>query len=188
MKRIACFALALALTALTSCQTSGRGLTENSFLEDRLNDTIDILPISFSAGEGIYAGVRITSFFGTGIGYAETERFGWARRTPVEGEAPEESLRGYVEWPEETYGAVLFWQRSDDPAPGAGNNAFFIPMRNTPSPSDTIDLGSLLDVEADLHLWLIGARIAISPVEFADWLVGWGGIDFLHDDLNQPAK
>lgn len=193
MKRIACTALALGLLGLSACQTSGRDIFGNSYLEDRLNDTIDIVPVSFSGGEGIYVGARVTAFFGTGIGWAQTERFGWSRRTPVEGESKQESLEGYVSWPEEVWGGVLAWQRSDDPAPGAGNTAFFIPMSNTPAPSDTLDLGSLLDVEADVHLWLIGMRIAIAPVQFADWLLGWANIDFLNDDLHAgeraaPAK
>ena len=198
MKRFACTALALGLLAfsglgLTGCQTSGRNIFGNSYLEDRLNDTLDIVPVSFSAGRGIYAGARVSAFFGSGIGWAETERFGWSRRTPVEGESKQESLEGYVSWPEEAWGAVLAWQRTDDPAPGAGNTVFFIPMRNTPTPSDTLDTGSLLDVEADLHLWLVGVRVAVAPVQFADWLLGFGNVDFLNDDLHggeraQPAK
>jgi hypothetical protein len=193
MKRTACTALALGLLGLSSfgltgCQTSGRDIFGNSYLEDRLNDTIDIMPMSFSAGEGLYVGARVTAFVGTGVGWAETERFGWSRRTPVPGESRQESLEGYVSWPEQVWGGVLAWQRSDDPAPGAGNTAFFIPMRNTPSPSDTLDVGSLLDVEADIHLWLFGVRVALAPVQFADWLLGWANVDFLDDDLHAGAR
>jgi len=183
MKKTALFALALGLTTLTGCES-----LEGTYWGDRLNDTADIVPVSFSTGRGFYAGVRCSAFVGTGIGWAETERFGWARRGLYKGEDPEDALRGYVMWPEDQWGGVLTWQRSDDPAGGAGNVGFVIPMRNTPSPAYTFDYGSAADVEVDLHLWLVGARVAVSPVEFVDWMLGFANVDFLHDDLEKQKK
>ena len=179
MKKLAVLTLAFGLTAFTGCKS-----IEGTHWEDRINDTLDIIPVSFATGEGFYLGARVSQYAGTGLGWARTERMGWARRKQTRNEELAESLEGYVSWPEEQWGAVLTWQRNDDPSPGAGNVGFVVPMMNTPAPRRTWDMGSSLDVEVEAHLWLVGFRIAASPVQFADWLAGWARIDFLEDDRN----
>lgn len=175
--------LALALLPALGCQSD--------YARNRLYDALDIVPASVGAGGWVYTGVRVTSFLGTGIGAAETDRVGWCRRTP---DAPADLRGPRTQWHEQATGIVFIWTRDDDPWPGAANLFFVVPQRNAlrfnlfhdrPG-NDFIDWGSLLDVEAELHAG-VGLRIAFSPVQLADWLLGWFGIDLLGDDVFTPA-
>ena len=180
MKKVAWIACTVLLTGLAGCEsTTGR------YLEDRGRDLMDVIPISVSTGLGAYLGGRATEFAGTGFGWAETERLGWVRRKQIEGEPLESALGGYLEWPETVWGAGLVWERTDDPPPGAGNWGFFVPIRNLPAPRWTYDPGSALDIEADAHLGILGMRIAVSPVQFVDFLVSFSNYDLLNDDMNR---
>ncbi|MFO0982620.1 MAG: hypothetical protein U1E76_12950 [Planctomycetota bacterium] len=159
------------------------------YLRSRLYDTADMMPISVGAGPLLYVGARVTVFLGSGLGYAATERVGWCRRAP---DAAHGDLEPRLQWREEELGVLLAWMRTDDPLPGAANlflvypdRGGFLALFRKRLPNDLFDWGSLLDVEAELHL-AVGIRAAISPVQALDWLVGWVGLDLLGDDVVTP--
>ncbi|MEQ8763196.1 MAG: hypothetical protein RL885_04665 [Planctomycetota bacterium] len=180
------------LLVTVSCQVESR------FFQDRLHDSIEILPISVATGVGLYGGVRVTPFFGTGVGVAQTYRAGWS-----------DGVMG--EWEELSAGWLLASMRhgprrpaayqqaslSDLPvgdadpdtrAHGAGNFMFFIPFRfgdksmfgheETPAYRDI----ELLDIELNLFVGIGGLRLGLSPLQFGDWVVGWFGWDPAGDD------
>jgi hypothetical protein len=168
----------LALAVLGACRTTARG-----YFEDRLHDTADILPFSVGSGPGFHVGARATAFLGTGVGYAETSRWGWGHR-PADAEDPA-SLAGSRSWHETEKGFVVYWVRDGDPPPGAGNAGFILPIREDErGMSLHLEPGSALDAEVDVHLGYVGFRIGLSPIQLIDWLLGWFTLDFARDDLN----
>src|SRR5262245_6103718 len=171
--------IALLLTALAGCRTSASG-----YFDDRLRDTIDILPVSVASGPGFYVGARLTAFLGTGIGYAETSRAGSYRRPAWPEEASE--LVNFRQWHEHEKGLVVLWTRDADPTPGAGN-IVVLPVVDEQDDFRFrffLEPGSALDVEAEVHLFYFGFRIGVSPVQLLEWLVGWFTLDPLGDDVN----
>lgn len=169
---------ALAAAGLTGCSSRG-------YLADRGRDTLDMIPFSVATGPGIYGGARVTQFAGTGLGYAETNRTGWGKRGDGhEGPLPD-ALASPSNWDEKSWGWGLMWERDHDPAPAAGNMFFFVPFVDPNTPERVFDVGTLLDVEAGVHFLVFGIRAGVSPVQFADWLAGWGNVDFLNDDLSR---
>jgi len=188
LRRITTVGLAASLFLLTSCRTSTRG-----YFEDRLHDTLDWIPCSVAAGPGFYVGARATSFLGTGVGYAETNRAGLHRRSAWP-EDPFELVNART-WSEKEKGLVILWTRDGDPKPGAGNLLIppVVDEKNDFGFRAFIDPGSLLDAEVEAHIIYLGIRIGASPIQIIDWLLGWATLDFLGDDLNarfegKPAK
>lgn len=201
LARFALPALLVALLALTACQT-----TLGGYLEDRAHDTLDVFPMSVGTGPGLYAGVRVTAFFGTAIGLESTHRHGW-RRANWNSRNTYEELARPGSWDESAHGLLLFWGRSNDRRPKdkekyyLGNALFVIPLdygtvvkRSSSGEKPTgftlqdvqfdVDLGTSLDCEAEIHLGYVGLRFGLSPVQLADWLAGWFQVDFADDDRN----
>lgn len=165
---------------VTSCKT-----TTSGYFADRLNDTIDMIPLNVAAGPGFYIGARATAFAGVGIGYDEAHRAGWHHRTSDAKEASD--LRGFKSWHEREMGLVVLWSRTDDPSGGAGNVGFVVPVQDREFPfkfRPHLDAGSALDAEVTIHLGIVGFRIGASPIQAIDWLLGWTTLDVLNDDLN----
>lgn len=170
---------AVATVGLTGCTTK-------SYIADRGRDTLDMIPFSVSTGPGLYGGARATQFLGSGLGYAETVRTGWGRRSDgSDGPLPDSLVSPDSEWQEKTWGWGLMWERDNDPKPAAGNMFFFVPFVDPNSPDAALDMSTLLDFEASIHAGLFGVRAGFSPMQFADWLAGWGNVDFLDDDLSR---
>ncbi len=181
----------LAVLCGVSCQV------ENRFFRDRLHDGLEVLPISVATGVGVYGGFRITPFFGTGLGVAQTYRAGWS--DGVIGEWEElnagwvvAAMRDGPRVDRDGSGENLRFsypvQDSERHIGGAGNFLFFIPFRfgdksmfrqdETPA----FEPVSLLDVEVNLFLGVGGVRLGLSPLQFGDWVVGWFGWDPAGDD------
>jgi hypothetical protein len=195
-------ALALAAIApLTACRT-----TVGGYLEDRGNDTLDIFPFSAASGPGLYFGARVTELFGTALGYESTRRHGWRRANWLD-RNDYAKLERPVSWDETAHGFLVFWGRTDDRRPKdkekwyRGNTLFVIPLDygsvvKRQAGGDkaqyfgiqdvTLDLDpeTCLDCEAEIHLGFFGLRFGLSPVQLADWLLGWFTIDFTGDDRN----
>jgi len=174
------------------------------YLRDRLKDTADIIPISVSSGPGLYAGVRATGLVGTGIGYAKVSRAGLIRRRWFRYTPPLSKFSNFRTWDETTKGWIITWYRDNDPEPGAGNRIYpdfkFTSMLGMnligmgPYIEDKStkggyryhqDLSSLLDVEVDAHILLVGVRMGISPLQMVDWLLGWFTLDIGNDDYSK---
>jgi hypothetical protein len=176
--------LPLLALALGACRTNFGG-----YVADRVNDTVDIVPFSVASGPGFYVGARLTVIAGVGVGYAETSRAGWRRR-PVWTDDPEK-LAGFRRWHEREKGFVVFWDRTDDPEPGAGNLGVVVPAYTRESAWDYrlgFEPGSALDAEVEVHLFYVGLRVGVSPLQAIDWLAGWFLLDPAGDDLHNRLE
>ncbi|MBI3818671.1 MAG: hypothetical protein HY286_08280 [Planctomycetes bacterium] len=176
------------LLLFVSCARS----TTGGYWADRLNDTVDMIPLSVSVGPGLYAGVQVTSFFGTGVGYAEeTSRVGWFPTKSYNADARGGLVR---------FGRLEGWQcgfvfacmgmglSSDSNAmidASTGNTFFFFPVVPVHCGGDIYyDAVSVLNISANVHIGIVGIHAGISPVNVVDWLLGWFTIDIAGDDMN----
>lgn len=171
----------LALTTLCGACT---------YLVDRWNDTLDILPLSVTLGPGLYASANVTQFCGAGIGLYTGVTAGWF---PTEGPAAREPkhLERFQAGPHMSAGFVLGDFHMPDPGRMTeyGILYWFIPKRRKGIPAGyPFAPTSSLDVTVRAHVALIGARVTFSLGNLADWALGWFGLDIAADDAREwPA-
>lgn len=144
----------------------------------RLQDLLDVLPISFGAGTGVYVGARVP-MLGAGLGWTEeVDRYGWAT-------APVRATRA-GSW-RETGQLGLLFSMSRCSAEG-GYDLACVPI----GPFENQDgSGGMLwtmwaDVEAEVHLGFIGVRLGFSLMQFLDLFTSAFGWDMVGDD--QPSR
>ncbi|MBI3819517.1 MAG: hypothetical protein HY286_12550 [Planctomycetes bacterium] len=185
-------AACIVISSIAGCRTP-----VGSYLEDRVNDTLDVVPITVSFGPGLFAGVQATPFFGTGFGVAkEWLRFGWLKTKSYNAETRLDLQRMFLASSGFTGGTLLAWAHvvevanaaadgGTTSALNAGNSLLFIPMIPFHlGDHPYFDAVSSLNIEVDLHVAIIGVHVGISPVNAVDWLLGWFSIDFAGDDMN----
>jgi hypothetical protein len=195
----------LSLLCIVASLPAACRTTTGGYFEDRLNDTIDMVPFSVAVGPGFYVGARATAIAGVGIGYDNTHRAGWKHR--IANASDPQNLKGFKSWDETEAGVLIGWVRTADPGPlsaataarpsprngppqatGAGNVLFLAPAQCDGHVENwtlgLTDVGSALDAEVSIHLGIVGFRIGASPLQVLDWLVGWTTLDVLNDDLN----
>jgi len=162
---------------LGACRTStGR------YFHNRLEDTLDALPVSVAWGPGLYASARATRYLGTAVGAADTSRFGWVWRERANEDDPPTSPSGFASVEEGALGILVGWERWGGPTQRVGNVLFVVPKKPKGYGENAVGPSDLLDLELEVHLALVGLRAGISLVQLADWLLGWFTADFLHDD------
>jgi hypothetical protein len=168
---------AACLVALSSLTLAACGNLEGkpSWIEARVNDLADAVPFSLAGGPGVIAAVR-APFLGTGVGFTRgVNRFGWP------GLASSRSRAG--DWYESETGGLIGYARESS---AEGRDVVYIPLGpfvSVPSTAhSTFDWAAALDVEATVHLGLIGARLGVSPVQLLDFVLGFVGLDLTGDD------
>ncbi|MBI3818936.1 MAG: hypothetical protein HY286_09630 [Planctomycetes bacterium] len=170
--------------AFTSCKTSA-----GAYFQDRLNDFVDVIPVSVAAGPGLFASVRATVMVGTGIGYAEAWRAGV--RLPDESHRKYDDLARYQVWREEEVGLGILWFHQDTSEPdwgGMGNFLIFAFPPGGSCGSSHFHFISALDVEAGIHLGIVGLRVGVSPGQLIDFLLGWTTLDIASDDRESRSE
>lgn len=93
------------------------------------------------------------------------------------------SIVSALPWSEKEYGYLVSSERTRDPDGGGGNIAVVIPTRNREFPFD----GSVLDVEATIHVGIVGFRLSVSPLQMIEFLLGWTTLDVAQDDREERA-
>lgn len=179
-RRAATLLLALSPSA---CQTS-----TGKYLHHRLSDTLDVVPVSVAWGPGLYASARATRYFGTAIGIEETSRFGWFRQQHVEPEDSAARAGTFRSSDEGALGILVDWERWGGTPPREGNVLFVVPKEPKGFGESALGSGDLLDLELELHVALVGLRAGVSPVQLADWLLGWFTVDVLNDDRSASPE
>ncbi len=140
----------------------------------RLNDFLDAIPVSISAGPGLYAGAHAT-VVGTGFGLTKSvHHFGWPTHR--------ESFIRAGDWREFEIGLILGTNRSSGAYDYDVNYLYLIgPLRGEHGPGG-FEWPALLDLELTAHAVLLGARIAVSPIQCVDLVTGIFGLDLVGDD------
>lgn len=144
------------------------------YLAARLQDLLDALPFSIGIGPGLYAGARFT-VVGPGLGATgEVQRHGWATN-PTRW-----SRAGH--WREHGELGLLFTSsRSSDPS---GHSIAYTPIGpfHTDQTKAGLEWPMVLDLEGSVHVGIVGVRAGLSPIQLADFLLGWFGVDLVGDD------
>lgn len=147
-----------------------------SYAQARLNDLLDSAPFSVSAGPGFMLSAHAT-VLGTGLGVAPgLHHFGWP--------AHREAFVRAGDWHEFEAGILIGSARS---SAAVGYDVLYFfgygPICGEHGPGG-METSALLDLEASAHVGILGVRIGVSPIQFADLIAGVFGIDFLDDDRN----
>ncbi|MBI5853075.1 MAG: hypothetical protein HZB39_18855 [Planctomycetes bacterium] len=145
-----------------------------SYATARLNDLLDAVPLSISAGPGLYAGAHAT-VVGTGFGLTKhVHHFGWPSHR--------ESFIRAGDWREFEIGLIAGTVRSSGAYDYDVDYLYLIgPLRGEHGPGG-FEWPALLDLEVTAHALLLGARLAVSPIQFADLVTGIFGLDLVGDD------
>jgi len=85
-----------------------------TYLQDRWNDTLDIVPLSLTLGPGLYASAHATQFCGTGLGITKAYAVGWFPTDGHDAKREEELERFGAGWHYDI-GLVLGDVHSPDP-------------------------------------------------------------------------
>ena len=186
--------LAASLIAVVGCNAPGERSHENgplSYPAARAYDFLDILEVNVGAGVGLQAAVEITPIR-IGYGYYDTAKFGtMGRSVGIWDEDRREFWFGHT---------FLFWQKN----PCFGNAYLFEPdelhrMNKKRSADDHSRVRFYekwcwttryedwerpwLDCVLEAHALFLGAEVAVSPQELADFVLGLFMIDTIsHDD------
>lgn len=193
--------LVLGLPALCSgCNTA-----VGQYGTARALDLLDVVPFSLAVGYGISAEVRMSPYLGLGAGLANNWRIGMGvqRFGPVW----YEKERGIPVWRYyrlQTYQGKASRISGGDPHfhdherryrasslivfPGMSREGqvwwpFYPPyFIKAPAEWPGWSLFELLDLEAGLFAGVVGARLALSPLQFVDFVLGVFTLDPAHDD------
>lgn len=206
--RTSCALIALA------CSASGCG-SLGQFAADRGRDTLDMVPFSIATGAGVATRLRATNYFALGIGYVDAIRIGWRRRCASLEIHPSKLDRGgfvpkydapaiqgipafaRFDWEERIKSLPIAYDiietRGDEAGTRieSGTMALVIPVRTangTNIASFQGEIGSVLDLEAEVFVGLIGIRVGLAPTQVFDWAVGWIGFDPFADDSTRPSS
>jgi hypothetical protein len=146
----------------------------------RLQDLLDVLPISIGVGKGVFVGVRLP-MIGTGLGWTgEVDRYGWAT-------TPTRSSRA-GSWHETgTLGVLFAMSRA------GGENGYdmgYVPIGpwENQDGSGGLVWPQTMDVEAEVHLGFIGLRAGFSLLQFLDFFTSMVGWDMVGDDRLGHAR
>ena len=155
-----------------------------AYLQDRWNDTLDIVPLSLTFGPGLYVSANATQFCGSGLGITKTHTVGWF---PTDGPHAkrEAELERFGAGTHYDIGVLLGDIHSPDPGRRDEYGVLYLFLakpRKGVDPEYAFGPASTLDVGVRAHLVLVGARVTVSPGNFADWLLGWFGADIASDD------
>jgi hypothetical protein len=157
-----------------------RAEEEPGWWHKRLQDLFDLLPISIGVGKGVYVGARLP-MLGTGLGWTgEVDRYGWATTPTRPSRAGAWHETGQL-------GLVFSLSRAGG---DGGYDMGYMPF----GPWDPIDgRGGLLwpqtmDVEAEVHLGIVGVRVGFSLIQFLDFFTSMVGWDMVGDDQLGRAR
>jgi hypothetical protein len=209
-------ALMLIVTLVMSAWTLGCASPVGRYFKNRATDFFDVLTIEGSVGPGFHGLVQATDFLGTGIGYSMQYGFWVHGRHPGFGYRKSTGIvvmsRSRPEYDLGTDPHVESWMDSwhsvvgvnatpstenTDPVLRAwdkkktseqGSLLFFFPLNASHLGSHDYHFGlRSFDLTASASA-CVGLYVSVSPGEFADFMLGWFGVDVGHDDEHGKAK
>jgi hypothetical protein len=144
---------------------------------NRVLDTVDILTVNVGVGPALHAEAHATNFVRLGAGGAYLASLGT-------GAAPREAGffgRGIGEF------TLLNWSAKrvhydEYLSTGKDYDLTSVEFRD-PTQQLYRKKEDFWSVGGSLGLLIVGGQLEVHPVQIADWLTGWVGIDFLNDDL-----
>jgi hypothetical protein len=151
------------------------------YLPDRLLDILDMVSFDLHVGPGAYANVHLTRGFQFGAGFRGVGGVGWHdhRSLGLLGQA--EAGVAFPAVGAETYaGSVV---GTSGVFSSAGGNAGL----HKPSSRVYQQFRDFWAIGAAFTLGAIGVEVDFHPVQLADFLLGIGGLDILHDDFAQTT-
>lgn len=176
-----------------------------NYTKARLFDALDVIPVSVAVGYGLSAQVRASPYFGLGAGWANSWRFGqgeqrfgpfWfekERGIPV---WRYYRLQTYLDYEPRIPGGDPLWFNESKRYrasslvvfPGMSRDGMLwwpvLPPYFQKSPWEWPGWSNwnLLNVEASVFAGVVGVRVALSPLQWVDYMVGWFTFDPANDD------
>ncbi len=177
--RSLCILLALIPTILAGCRSSP------GYLGNRWSDLVDTFDADVGAGLGAQLYFGLSHTVQAGFGAYETERIGWRRgEAGVFQERRAEFGVGPVyvlEVDRRSHGHGILeqhWANFGDPGYVELPFQWF-----TEADADR----EVLDLGAEVHLFVVGLRLHFRTLEFLDFVAGFVTIDIKGDDLEAPT-
>ena len=146
------------------------------YLPDRLLDLLDVLSLEKNLGEGVLIDVHATRGLQVALGTRHTIGYGLHSPRSVGVISQDETGVGLGPWGALDYRCSL-----------VGTTGLFgdeWQVRGLHRPSDPLyqTLRDYWSIGTSLQLGLLGLGVELHPLQVADFVVGWLGVDFLHDD------
>ncbi len=147
------------------------------YLPDRILDLLDIVSFDAHLGPGAYLNYHVTRAVQAGIGFRGTGGLGWHDHRSLGGLGQAESGIVVVALGAQAYAGSL--------AGTSGVRATADSMAGLHQPSDRIyqELRDYWAIGESFTFIFLGFEWDLHPVEFADFFLGWAGIDILNDDF-----
>ena len=179
--------------------TSLPALTSCSYIEARAADFLDVFMIEASYGPGVHAGIQLTDFVGTGVGYSSQTGVGLYGRYAGVAEREAAGLPTiYLSRLKSTSSLQPVIESSIPPpsdtvlSPGFQGNILMAPWywwwKPAAAPHDWFYRGiRSFDVSVGFSAG-VGAHVGFSPGELLDFLLGWTTLDIAGDDVSDQEE
>lgn len=170
------FLLLIGCILLSGCASS------RPYFMDRARDAGDVVTLTVGYGWGVKA--RIASVQ-SGLLY-NFDYWGWRHGFYNKGSGSE---YGFLDWSILFFSGENFFKHPDPRGKGFGADGllFLTVIRDKHLPRSPLFHPYYSQIEVCAALWR-SMRIGVNPGEFADFLLGWVGVDFFDDDIGIPRE
>jgi hypothetical protein len=168
----------VAVVLLSGCAGFG------TYMKDRGNDFLDCFGARFSGGLGLLFNVRATQELQLGVGLMYVSEYGFIGRKPYDWRG---NLMGEIGLPLLFYMRSYVWGGLIEPKGGDTKGIMYTIPQDEKGPCSIAEFDrdwdrQFFDIGFTVHALVLGVNFEFRTKEFADFLLGWFGVDFAGDD------